>query len=160
MESLRSYVVSVICCVLASGLIYMILPQSGRMAAAVRMTAATAVLVLLLTPVLKLSVNYRDIIEKTKTDTSPGYVELEEVQFNQTVEIARERFTKSVTDILEQNGITPKLVHIYVNTTDEKISISEIAVELESDATIAEKTKTERVITQVFGIEPIIKFGE
>ncbi|MBR5942763.1 MAG: hypothetical protein IKZ81_05405, partial [Clostridia bacterium] len=56
----------------------------------------------------------------------------------------------------ERNGIIPADVNIYVTEEDGDLKLYDIAVKLRSDATAAERSKTIRVVTEVFGIEPSI----
>lgn len=155
MDELRIYTTGIIFSVLAAGIAFMLLPKKS-LANPVRLAAAAAVLIALLTPLFKLSDNYRDIVSSADADLPSGYVELEDVQRVQTTQLARERFSESVNDILLKNGITPQLVHIYVSAEGDDIRITDIAVTLSETTTASEKLKTENVITEVFGIQPSI----
>ena len=155
MEELRIYAAGVIFSVLAAGAVFLLLPAK-RVSKPARIAAAVAVLLVLVTPLLKLSSDYRDIIASADTDLPEHYSDLAETQRKQRTELARERFSESVRDILERNGIIPADVNIYVTEEDGDLKLYDIAVKLRSDATAAERSKTMRVVTEVFGIEPSI----
>ncbi|MBQ9557454.1 MAG: stage III sporulation protein AF [Clostridia bacterium] len=155
MDEFRIYATGVIFSVLAAGAVFLLLPAK-RVAKPARIAAAVAVLLVLTAPLLKLSGDYRDIIAEADTDLPSHYEDLAETQRKQRTELARERFSQSVRDILERNGISPSDVNIYVTEKDGELIIYDVALTLRPDATAAERSKATRIVTEVFGVEPSV----
>ena len=156
MEELRVYASGVLYSLLAAGAVLLLLPAK-RVAKPARIAAAVAVLLVMTAPLLKLSGEYRDIIAAADTDLPEHYSDLAETQRKQRTELARERFSASVSDILERNGIIPADVNIYVTEEGGELKLYDIALTLKSDVTAADRSKAMRVVTEVFGIEPSVE---
>ena len=155
MDEFRIYATVVIFSVLAAGAVFLLLPAK-RVAKPARIAAAVAVLLVLTAPLLKLSGDYHDIIAEADTDLPSRYEDLAETQRKQRTELARERFSQSVRDILERNGISPSDVNIYVTEKDGELIIYDVALTLRPDVTAAERSKATRIVTEVFGVEPSV----
>ena len=155
MDEFRVYATGVVFAVLAAGAVFMLLPAK-RVAKPARIAAALAVLLVIAAPLLKLSKDYREIISSADTDLPEHYSDLAETQRKQRTELARERFSASVRDTLEKNGIIPSDVNIYVTEEGGELKLYDIAFTLGSDATAAEKIKAMRIVTEVYGIEPSV----
>lgn len=129
----------------------------GKVPKHIRMIVSISLLILLISPIFKFSGDFEKVVSSAETDSPPHYVELEEIQRKQRIELAEKNFSASVSDILNKNGITPKSVHIYISEQDEEIMLYGISISLSETTTAAKKNKTERIITEIFGIEPSIK---
>ena len=156
MQEFRIYATGVVFSVLAAGAVFLLLPAK-RVAKPARIAAAVAVILVLTAPLLKLSGDYRDIISEADVDLPSHYQDLAETQRKQRTELARERFSQSVRDILEKNGISPSDVNIYVTEKNGELEIRDIALKLRPDVTAAGRSKAIRVVTEVFGIEPSVE---
>jgi len=156
MQEFRIYISSAVFALFASGIAFMLMPK-GKIPRYVRIAASICILLLLISPIFKLSSTYKDIVFEADTYLPEHYIELEELHRKQRIDITKENFSASVSDILLKNGITPQLVHIYVTAQDDEISLCGISVLLSSSTTAPERTKVKRIITEVFGIEPSIE---
>ena len=156
MEEFRVYVTGVVLSLFAAGAVLLLLP-SKRVAKPVRIAAAVTVLLVLTAPLLKLSSRYREIIASADTDLPEHYHDVAETQRKQRTELARERFSESVRDILERNGIIPAAVNIYVTEEQGELKLYDIALTLPRDVTAQQRSKAMRVVTEVFGIEPSVE---
>lgn len=156
MEEFRIYAIGAVLSVFAAGAVFLLLP-SKRVAKPARIAAAVAVLLTLTAPLLKLSSRYRDIIASADTDLPEHYHDVAEIQRKQRTELARERFSESVRDILERNGIIPAAVNIYVTEERGELKLYDVALTLPRDATAQQRSKAMRVVTEVFGIEPSVE---
>lgn len=156
MDEFRVYATGVVLSVLAAGVVFLLLP-SKRVAKPARIAAALAVLLVMAAPLLKLSADYRDVIASADADLPEHYTDLAETQRKQRTELARERFSDSVRDVLEKNGIFPSDVNIYVTEEGGELRLYDVALKLPSNATAADRSKAMRIVTEVFGIEPAVE---
>ena len=156
MQEFRIYISAIVFATFASGILFMLIPK-GRVPKYIRMTASISLLLLLISPIFKLSKNYKDIVSQADIDLPNNYIELEEIQRKQYIEVTKEKFSASVEDILIKNGITPISVHIYVTAEGEEIILYGISILLSSSTTAPEVSKAKRVITEVFALEPSIE---
>lgn len=156
MEEFRIYAAGVIFSALAAGVVFILLP-SKRVAKPVRIAASVAVLTVMLAPLLKISHDFDSISANAEITPPEYYSELKTTQKAQQTEVIKDNFSASVKEILASNGIIPSDVHIYVTEENESTVLYDIGVTLGADATAADRNKTKRIVTEVFGIEPSIE---
>lgn len=153
MDAFRIYAAGVIFSVLAAGAVFMLLPAK-RTSKPVRIALSVAVLTVMLAPLLKISGDFDSVSAEGEITPTEHYSELQKTQKAQRTEVVKDNFSASVKEILASNGIIPSDVHIYVTEENESTVLYDIGIVLGADATASEISKTKRIVTEVFGIEP------